>query len=331
MKKKDTAVRVEAEKKAVRGDVTKEVEQLFQDGLLVDLNIGAWTGLVKNTKEDLGIEADVVLPEYVVGLGMKRLCPDDLASSWMTHVSRARAILYSYSFTRFPLSGGAFVPAKALPVIIEKLEAQKAEFDIAWQKMVVGFDDMRNAFIETAKPEHRAVLRQIYPSKAEVQARFYFTYSAYTVSLPKKIAGLKAQAEQEAMERFRTELDKRVEGFLGESVRTLREKAADICSTVIDSVKTGKTISKASISTLSDFIDRFKSLNFVGDKEIESRLTKLQHDVLDGIDLNNLKAKGGDAGLRKALAAACDDIKQAAEDVTDVSAITGGYRRRIIL
>jgi hypothetical protein len=331
MKKKSAEIRVEAEKKVVRGDVTREVEQLFQDGLLVDLNIGAWTGLVKNTKEDLGIEAGAELPEYVVGLGMKRLCPDDLASSWMTHVSRARSILYSYSFTRFPLSGGAFVPAKALPVIIEKLEAQKAEFDAAWQGMVADFDTMRDTFIANAKSEHRDVLRQIYPSKAEVERRFYFTYSAYTVSLPKKIAGLKAQAEQEAMDRFRSELDARVEGFLGESVRTLREKAADICATVIDSVKSGKTISKASINSLSEFIDRFRSLNFVGDKEIESRLTKLQHDILDGIDLDNLKAKGGDKGLREALAAACDDIKQAAEDVTDVSTITGAYKRKIIL
>jgi hypothetical protein len=315
----------------IHGDVTREVEALFQDGLLVDLSIGAWTGLVKNTKEDLGIDAGAELPEYVVGLGMKRLCPDDLASSWMLHVSRARAILYSYSFTRFPLSGGAFVPAKALPVIIEKLEAQKAAFDAAWQTMITDFDSMRDDFIANAKSEHRDVLRQIYPSKTEVERRFYFTYSAYTVSLPKKIAGLKAQAEQEAMDRFRSELDARVEGFLGESVRTLREKAADICATVIDSVKSGKTISKASINSLSEFIDRFRSLNFVGDKEIESRLTKLQHDILDGIDLDNLKAKGGDKGLRDALAAACDDIKQAAEDVSDVSSVTGTYRRRIIL
>jgi len=325
--KKVAAARVEA----VRGDVTREVEQLFRDGLLVDLNIGAWTGLVKNTKEDLGIDAGAELPEYVVGLGMKRLCPDTLASSWMLHVSRARGILYSYSFTRFPLSGGAFVPAKALPVIIEKLEAQKAEFDTAWKTMIANFDTMRDTFIKNAPADLQATLRQVYPSKAVVEARFYFTYSAYTVSLPKKIAGLKVEAEQEAMNRFRDELDKRVEGFLGESVKTLRTKAADICSTVIDNVRSGKTVSQTNISSLSEFIDRFRSLNFVGDKDIESRLTKLQHDILDGIDLENLKAKGGDKGLREALAAACDDIKQAAEDVTDVSAVTGEYKRRIVL
>lgn len=322
---------VEAAKKTAVGDVTREVEQLFRDGLLVDLNIGAWTGLVKNTKEDLGIDAGAELPDYVVGLGMKRLCPDVLASSWMTHVSRARAILYSYSFTRFPLSGGAFVPAKALPTIIEKLEAQKTDFDAAWQSMIADFDNMRDAFIANAEPKHRAVLRQIYPSKAAVEGRFYFNYSAYTVDLPKRIAGLKVEEEEKAMIRFRTELDKRVEGFLEESVKTLRTKAADICSTVIDNVRGGKSVTQTNIATLSDFIDRFRSLNYVGDKEIESRLTKLQHDILDGIDLDNLKAKGGDKGLRDALAAACDDIRQAAENVSDVSSVTGGYRRRIVL
>ena len=326
MKKKTAEVAAK-----IHGDVTREVEALFRDGLLLDLSIGAWTGLVKNTKEDLGIDAGAELPEYVVGLGMKRLCPDALASSWMTHVSRARAILYSYSFTRFPLSGGAFVPAKALPTIIEKLEAQKAEFDAAWQSMIADFDNMRDTFIANAEPKHRAVLRQIYPSKAEVEARFYFTYSAYTVDLPKKIAGLKIEAEKEAMDRFRNELDRRIDGFLEESVKTLRAKAADICSTVIDNVRSGKTVSQTNITTLSEYIDRFRSLNYVGDKDMESRLTKLQHDILDGIDLDDLKAKGGDKGLREALASACDDIKQAAENVSDVSEITGGYRRRIIL
>lgn len=322
---------VEVAKKTAVGDVTKEVEQLFRDGLLVDLNIGAWTGLVKNTKEDLGIDVGAELPEYVVGLGMKRLCPDALASSWMTHVSRARAILYSYSFTRFPLSGGAFVPAKALPTIIEKLEEQKALFNVAWQTMIADFDNMRDTFIRNAPREHRSALEKIYPSKAEVEGRFYFTYSAYTVDLPKKIAGLKVEAEQEAMNRFRGELDKRINGFLEESVKTLRAKAADICATVIDNVRSGKTVSQTNITTLSEYIDRFRSLNYVGDKDMESRLTKLQRDILDGIDLDDLKAKGGDKGLREALAAACDDIRQAAENVSDVSAVTGGYRRRIVL
>lgn len=320
-----------AKKKVAVGDVTKEVEQLFRDGLLVDLNIGAWTGLVKNTKEDLGIDPGAELPEYVVGLGMKRLCPDELAKTWMYHAQRARTILYSYSFTRFPLSGGAFVPAKALPAIIEKLEAEKGLFDEAWHDMIADFDNMRDTFIRNAPREHRPTLEKIYPSKAEVIGRFYFTYSAYTVDLPKRIAGLKVEEEQKAMARFRTELDKRVEGFLEESVKTLRAKAADICATVIDNVRSGKTVSQTNITTLSEYIDRFRSLNFVGDREMESRLTKLQHDLLDGIDLDDLKAKGGDKGLREALAAACDDIRQAAENVSDVSAVTGGYRRRIVL
>lgn len=329
--KKKSGARIEAEKKAVRGDMTREVEALFTDGLLINLNIGQWAGLAKNTKEDLGITHNDPLPKYVVGLGMKRMCPHALAKTWGYHASRARTVLYAHAFTNFPLSGGAFVPAKALPTIIDLLEQHKEKFDKAWRAgLIDNFDQVREDFLSSQKPEHRERLEQIFPTRAVVEERFYFEYSAYTVSLPKKIQGLKDKASEDAMEKFRRDLDTRVEGFLAESVQTLRAKAADLCTTVIDNVKSGKTVSQKNLKSLASFIDRFKALNFVGDTQIEAKLTALRQNILDGVDPEMLTAKGDEAA-RARLAAALEEIREAAQDVTDISAVTGQYRRKIVI
>lgn len=308
-----------------KGDLTAEVEKLFNDGVLVDLQIGMWTALQRNTKEDLGIEESV--PDYVVGLGMKRLIPKELAKTWVQIAGHARYVLRMNSF-QFPISETSFVPIKALPHVIEQLEKCQAKFDHAWRTgLLDNFDKVREEFL-SEYPKHRKRLEKLFPRREALEGKFYFEYGAFTVQLPKRIKMRKEEEESKAMEKYRRELDRRVEEFLSETVKTLRAKAVDICTSIVDSVRSGKTISTTSLSRLSKYIEQFKTMNFVGDSEIENRLTKLQHDILNGRDAEEFK---DDAVARKALAAACDDIRKAAESVSDLSSVTGGYRRRIVL
>lgn len=311
----------------IAGDLTRQVEKLFEDGVLVDLRIGMWTALKRNTADDLGITHDDV-PENVVGLGTNRVLPHDLVKTWTRIAHHARYVVSHDSFL-FPLGEVPFVPLRILPRIEEELEQCKTQYEAAWRSGLLGkYDALKKAYIEKY-PEHAAG----FPSREEIERRFYFEYSAFTVSLPKKIRKQqhdkkKAAAEEAAMLRYQQELETRVQEFLSESVKTLRTKAVDMCAVITDSIKGGKVIHGKSLTALSTFIDRFKELNFIGDQEIESRLSKLQKDILDGRDADDFKS---DDALREALVTACDEITKAAGDVTDLSGVTKSYRRRIVL
>jgi hypothetical protein len=317
-------------KMAVKGDLSASVDRLFNDGVLVDLQIGMWTALKRNTTSDLSIDAEDV-PAFVVGLGTKRLLPPEIVKTWQTVANHARYVIERYSFV-FPVGSSRFVPLSSLPRIEEELEACKQKYEAAWQALVKNYDQVRRDFL-AQYPEHRSELERLFPSKEEVARKFYFDYSAYTISLPKKLRTArldkkKQAAEEEAWHRYQQELDRRVNEFLGDAVKTLRVKAIDICTSIAESVRGGKTISTASLGALTGFIDRFKEMNFVGDTEIESRLEKLKTDILDGREPDEFKE---DDALRKALASACDNVRKAAEQVSDLSSVCSGYRRKIVL
>jgi hypothetical protein len=335
MTKKEQKVRVEAAVAKAKGDLSADVSRLFNDGVLVDLKIGMYTGLQRNTAEDIGVDMSDV-PKYVVGLGTKRLIPHALAHSWTNLASHARYILRKYSFM-FPISETNFVPLKALPMVLDELEKTKEEFEKAWRKgLINNFDKVREDFLKEF-PEHRRKLEQVFPSRSEVESRFYFEVAAFTVSLPKKLAMStttkgsaedRLRAEQEAIAKYQRELDRRVNEFLNESVKTLRAKTVNICATVIESIKSGKSVTNKSITMLMGFIERFKSLNFIGDVEVESRLDRLKKEVLDGHTAEDFAEVDR---MRDTLAEACNDVIKAAGDVSDLSRITGGYRRRVVV
>lgn len=330
MKKVGKKIRVEAppaQPVKIAGDLTREVEKLFEDGVLVDLRIGMWTALKRNTADDLGIEADDV-PDDVVGLGTNRVLPHDLVKTWTKVANHARYVVSHDSFL-FPLGEVPFIPLKVLPRIEEELEQCKTQYEQAWRTGLLGqYDTLREQYVKK-HPEHASG----FPSRDEIARRFYFEYSAFTVSLPKKIRKQqhdkkKAAAEEAAMLRYQHELDVRVGEFLNESVKTLRAKAIHMCAVIIDSVQSGNVIHGKSLTALSTFIDRFKELNFVGDTEIENRLSKLKKDILEGRDADDFKS---DEALRDALVTACDEVTKAAGDVSDLSGITHSYRRKIVL
>jgi hypothetical protein len=72
-------------------------------------------------------------------------------------------------------------------------------------------------------------------------------------------------------------------------------------------------------------IDKFTNLNFVGDKKIEDQLNTLRAK-LQTVDPKDLKEK---EEIRKELGVMAAQIAKEAADISDVSEITGQYKRRI--
>ncbi len=242
------------------------------------------------------------MPEFVIGLGTKRLVKKELIDSWQQIAVKARHRLQKDSFL-FPVGSSSFVPIAKLPMLEEELSKLKTEFERAVEYLWTNYDTIRAAMLEEF-PDYRDSLARLYPPRDVARARFYFVWDVFNVSLPRK-AQLVAFDKQKRAESewvlasYRSRLEQRMGEFLADVVTTMRTKITTTCIKIADRVRKG---------------------------EVEDMLTKLEKEVLAGRDADAFEK---DKKLMTALTTTLDAIQKTAEAVTDVSEITGGYKRRI--
>ena len=325
------------DKSSVRasGDVTRDVERLFQDGVLIDLNIGFWTARRRNTPEELGLKREE-LKDNVVGLGTKRLIPKKMQDEWLTVISSARYAIRKNAFL-FPVGDAWFLPLAMLPKVEARLLELQAEFFKFKEVLAENFATIRRDMIK-----EDPTLEGQYPSKDAALGMFYFTWSAFTVTLPKKVGKViadreavaeraAAQIEQEraahaAQQRYEAALQRRIDEFLEDAVTTLRAKTAEICRDVAEQIVKGEVVTNRSLTRLRNYVEQFKAMNFVGDQEVEQRINTL----LRTMGSHDAEAFDNDR-LRSELVGALNSVQQAAAQVSDISDVTGTYRRKIVL
>jgi hypothetical protein len=230
-----------------------------------------------------------------------------------------------------------------MPMIEEQLGNFQAEFDKAVEHLWMNYDTIRDEMLEEF-PEHRESLARLFPARDVARSAFYFTWDVFNVSVPRKAqlvafnkerAALRAKGRAErqatserAMANFRTRLEQRMGEFLADVVTEMRTKVATACLRITERVKKGEVITNKSLNALRGVIDYYREMNFPGDARIENMLTSLNQNVLNGRDAETFEQS---PPLAAALTSALDAIQNAAESVTDMSEITGGYRRRIQL
>jgi hypothetical protein len=311
------------------GDLSEKLEEMFADGVLLDLNIGYWTARRRNTADDLGI-AVTDIPEFVVGLGTKRLVPKALSDEWQKIAGHARYIVRRYAFP-FPVGQALFLPVSALPKIEEDLNAQKALFEKSAEHLWKNYDSIRADMLKEF-PEHRRSLEALYPPREEVHRAFYFTWQVYTVALPKKVQlrafnKKKAGEDAKALDRYRQNLEKQMASFITDLVATMRAKIIETCQMITKKVKDGEVVSNTSLNSLRGVIERFREMN-PWDAQIGDMLDAAEKNVLRDRDA---KAFQDDEGLTKALVGTLNELSSAAQRTSDMSDVTGGYKRRIRL
>ena len=320
------------------GDVSRSVDDIFQHGVLVDLQIGFWSAAVRNAAEDLGITRSKLAP-MIKGLGTKRLVPPEMSNAWTTLAGRARYIVRRDAFP-FPIADVSFVPLTVLPKVERGLLDLQTEFFKTSTRLFTDFDEIRDEWVKKQPEQHRARLRALYPLRDVVRARFYFTFSTFTVAVPKKVRVESAKRERmeaearsrlDAQERYRAQLEARVAGFVSDAAKTLRAKTVEMCHAIVQKIKTGDVVTQRSLNSLRTFIDRFSELNFVGDDEIESRLKTIKRDVLGERDADDFEGdERGARVMRERLETALEDVRETAMRVSDTSS-TGLARRRIVV
>jgi len=323
-----------------------DIGHLFKSGILVQVHVRMWTGQRALTPEDLGLDPNSVSNAFV--LGRKYLIDEELIRVFRTLDGQARRIVDENGFS-FPIGNARFIPRTRIDTVVEQLEAIKAKFLAAADELVVNYDKHRTDMIPVYREaavvafnnqedsatefsiEDReaklaaftetflARVATFYPSAATLKAKFDIEHTVFEIAPP-------SDKTKYASEKWKQSIATQMDTFVHDTVTALRQEALTVVDRVHAALTGGKVHSKT-LNSLSDFIAKFKDLNFVGDKTIEEQLEALRKEVLDVYPLDKVK---DEPEIQEAIISRLVKIHEAAENVADLGDVVDGYKRRVV-
>lgn len=246
--------------------MTEPMGFLWQKGVLMELIVHRWSMRAKLDKKDVDIPDDVRIPD-IVNLGNKRLMPKSVEAKFINHEMGARNYLRNNSFV-FPIGRNNFVPFKSLVKTLGKL----SECQTAWNTVKNTFFDDETDGYEYHKQamlkKYPILTPQMYPDKNYLRDQCNFTIAMFNLNLPESFA------KSEAAEKIHQQMDV----FLTDVVGLLRQKTIDICQKIQERIETGK-FDMRHVQSLTQWINKFKGLNFMEDTEVEEALNALREEL----------------------------------------------------
>jgi len=336
------------------------LKKVFEDGILVDVNVSYWSGAKALTPNDLGLDPKQVTSAFK--LGKKFLVDKNVIQSFRTIEGRARRVVELNSF-QFPIGHARFVPAKAFPKVLTQLKEYQAEYNRLVDNLVENYDKYRQdmvpvyreaaeqAFLqseETGVQEFNlderearksryitAFLERIngfYPAAESLRGRYRLDWDIYVTSMPdldQQDSDLLASGivlRETLIAEYQQKAKEKISSFVEDVVGSLRTQTVDLCSRVAESIKNGVAINSRTIKSLREFIDRFQTLNFVGDAGLEEQLNSFKKEFLDAHLTESITTEDE---LKTELGRRLHVLVEAASEIGDIDNVTGGYRRKI--
>jgi len=304
----------------------QEILNVFVDGVCLDLDIGFPRFERNLDAKDVGINA-ADIPD-IFKLGKKQLVSKKILGLFASIDAKARRELEFYSLNA-PMLKDRFVPFRCIPGLEESLTTLKADFHKRAAEFLEKYEQIKREMLSTYAA-HRDAIEKLYPSRDEVERAFHFEWRAYSYSLPSKIQkkAVDLKMSQEAfvkanaiVERKQQEMVVQFDLWAVDIVKDARQAAHTLFKTVRDKVAHGEAIHSKTVESLREFIDKFRMMNFVGDAALEEALAGAR-GILDA----GVSSKFG----KEAFLEAANEIVKAAGSVSDVSEVTGSYRRRCL-
>lgn len=320
----------------------KYYDKVFQDGKLVNINIGMWGMSYNLTETD--IKLDNQLPE-TIKLGKKMLIKPAVYNKFKGLEQKARRYLYANSFD-FPLVSQAhFVPKPKYLDVYKQLNVLREEYLAMVDEFVEKYEDYKKEALDYYE-EHKDVLNiedleKFYPSREHVRGKFKFDITSFEISLPTQFNELNLQDEiqrelftneeqQKARDKYMEEYKKQVQihtnklsEFMTDVTATVRSELANHLKIVIEKIDANQVVSPGSIRNIQKQINEFRAMNFADDKAIEAELINLEKMISKDVDYS----KGSNAIdlLKQHLSS----VVKSAENISDVANVSGEYFRKI--
>lgn len=274
------------------------LDVLTREGVLVNVSIRYWRATKKLKAEDLGLDPDNV-ETRLISLGHKNLIPRESLQTFALIEGRAHALVESNAFP-FLNGLGHFLPNARLQETTDKLAQLEREFTAEKRNFLGRYAETREqALVEWRAAAARLVsnpaklveaIEESFPGPEKMDRSFGFAVQLFQIRVPEGIR-LDAvtlgdqqeviRAREEAVRQATEKINKGVETFISDCVASLREQTAALCEEMLESMKSGKTgVHQKTLNRLVKFIDEFKTLNFVGDRELEEQLERIRQEFL---------------------------------------------------
>ena len=275
------------------------LDGICQKGVLVSVSIRYWRGCKRLKPEDLGLTASQV-SKRLIALGQKRLIAKDALGDFSLIESRTHAMVEGASF---PFLGGIarFVPNPRLNDITNRLEQLRGEFLQATENFVAGYTPLRDkAMAEWRDAAYQlpgnaahliATIEQSFPPAGSIAKRFAFEIQMFQIAAPESIRleianGIAEYEASESRQRIAEQATQRLQsdldGFIRESVSSLRQETARLASDVLATIDESKNgVHQRTLNRLATFIESFRTLNFAGDQQLESTLERFRRELLN--------------------------------------------------
>lgn len=330
-------------------------QNIFANGVLVDVDVHMWTGQRQLTPEDLGIKSEKLSKAFK--LGKKALVPPEVIAKFRNIDYRARDLLIRNSFS-FEFGSARFVPKKMFVDFSEKMDELKKEFNDlvndfvekyesyrlqmrahytqaahnAYERLsqLHGFDKTRDEFINTFLDR----VNSFYPDIESIRNKFSLEYVAFQMALPDlsqatidDVAeeGAKVRMIEEAYQKMLTD---RVHVYVDKLVAELRGKANTVLTTVASNLKAGKRFSKATMSMMKNMILEYRKMDIVGDSNFQHKLEEFEREFILPYDANKVRA---DKLLQERMHTALKSLINLGNDKEVIKQLAENYRNKVQL
>ena len=333
---------------------------IFKDGILVDVDVSYCTFQMMLTAEDLGLKKEDIADAYQ--LGKKCLVPAEVVREFRAVEGRARRVVEENSF-QFPISNARFITRKKFSRVLDALKKYQADYLALVEKLVENYESYKTemsivyrqaaeiAYGRQAPPKQEFGIdfdperdkqefvnqflnrvNSLYPTTESLRNRFSLSWDVYEIALPRmrkvdsNVVVNDEQKAQIATEEYQVQIQKKIGNFIDNVVTTLRQETMELCTRVVNNIKDGKVVKTSTLNSLNRFVDKFSDLNFVGDQKVETQLELLRKEFLS-VHTNEQITEQMD--LQDELKRRLNLLVDSASDMTDLSSITGEYKRKI--
>jgi hypothetical protein len=274
------------------------LDVLTRKGVLINVSVRYWRATRKLAPEDLGLDPESV-EKRLFSLGHKNLIPKGMLQNLALIESRTHALMDTCTFP-FLNGLGHFLPNTRLEETMAKLGRLEQEFMAEKSAFLGKYGDTRDAALaEWREAASRLgvdpvklveTIEESFPTPERMERAFGFTTQLFQISVPEGFTLDEVslheqqeviQAREQAVRDARERIQYGVENFIGDCVASLREQTATLCEEMLESMKSGKTgVHQKTLNRLVNFINEFKTLNFVGDSQLEEQLENVRRELL---------------------------------------------------
>ena len=289
------------------------MENMFEQGCLVQLSISKWGGVKKINDNQL---AEMIETHEWLTATKKLVDPESLKPICKAG-NTARSYLTSVSLP-FPIQGMLFIPKEMITRVDQRLEEFKTEFNQTLTTFLRDYDRLR----ETAMVYLGDLFNEVdYP--VHVEKKFSFAWRFIILDVPNGKSGI---LSPEIYEREKEKFIQTMEEARTMAIESLREEFGSMVERITERFtqngdSKAKVFKNATVESFYEFFETFKERNIFRDEEL-AQLVKRAQAVLGGVSAESVRTNG----------ALKDSIREGmAEIESTMATVLARPRRKIVM